>query len=454
MLAHLAAAQNQVATQDMWALDFATNKIEIFSGSGQSLAPAIVLAGAGSARGFGFNDAGLAYVARGQDVRTYDTVTTTVFAGTSAGIDQAQHVAVRPGSAQEVWVACGAASTNSKIIEFSSAGAVLQTYTNSLLNHPRRIAWNLDGSLLFIASTGNKKILSLDPVTGAFTQVADLAPLNITPIGIAFDATRAAVWTVGDFGLNGDVGFVTIATGVYSNVLTEGLYPGLSAASNVFFDRYRVLTVGARNLNTGFGGLYRFNASTGTAITDLGPILAGLTSVIDVAGRPEVIGIGAPLLGGAFVLNASLTGPVANTITFNAPRAANSVYAAALSPRWQSMCAPFVPGILEPGLRLPFPDARGIPLSLADGGFLVTQSAGVCCFVATPFPLNTILEISGFAGTLSTSGTATAMVNFFPATPVINGIELSLAFITVDPTSFDLFGRISNPICLTINVGP
>ena len=52
-------------------------------------------------------------------------------------------------------------------------------------------------------------------------------------------------------------------------------------------------------------------------------------------------------------------------------------------------------------------------------------------------------------------GNATASVDFFAAPPAaVNGVELSLAFITVDPAAPSGFGRISNPICLTIAVGP
>jgi hypothetical protein len=321
--------------------------------------------------------------------------------------------------------------------------------------HPRRIAWNTDGSTLFIASNSNNLILKLDPVTSMFTQVADLTSAGIGPIGIAFDATRDAVWTVGDFGNNGDIGFVNVMTGAYTNVLSENQYPGLKSASNVFFDRFRTLTVSARNLNGGFGGLYRFYAPSGSVVTDLGPILTGLTSVIDVAFRPEIIGIGAPTSGSDFVLNASAAIGVANMITFSAPRVPNAPYAAALSPRWQPMCSPYVPGILEPSLRLGFPEARGVPLSLSDGGFLLTQTAAVCCFAATPAPINAILAISGFSGFLDASGNATAVVNFFAGPPpVIDGVQLSLAFITVDPAAPSGFGRISDPICLTVHLGP
>jgi hypothetical protein len=83
------------------------------------------------------------------------------------------------------------------------------------------------------------------------------------------------------------------------------------------------------------------------------------------------------------------------------------------------------------------------------------QTAAVCCFPATPAPINGILLIAGFSGFLDASGNANAFVDFFAAPPaVINGVELSLAFITVDPASPSGFGRISNPICLTVVLGP
>ena len=153
-----------------------------------------------------------------------------------------------------------------------------------------------------------------------FTQLADLTMPNISPIGIAFDVTRDAVWIVGDFGDNGPIGFVNAMTGAFTSVIAEGGYPGLASPANIFFDRFRTLTVAARNANSGTGGLYRFYVPTGSTFTDQGPVLTGLTSVIDVAPRPEVIGIGAPISGGSFVLNASMSMLVQNPITFSAPR--------------------------------------------------------------------------------------------------------------------------------------
>jgi hypothetical protein len=449
-----AAAQNQVATQDIWVLDFATNQIRRFHGGGNPIGLPIALGGTGSSRGLGFNDAGLGYVARGDDVRTYDGTATTVFADATDGIAQAQDVAVRPGAAQEVWVAAGTSATNSKIIQFSSAGLVLQTFTAAGLDHPRRIVWNMDGTTLYGTSVNNKRVFSLDPGTGTFNPVADLTPQNIVPIGLAFDPTRNALWVVGDFGGNGNIGFVDVATGAYTNVLNEGQYPGLASPANVYFDRFRVLNVAARNLNGGNPGVYRINAPLGTAISDLGVVSTGITSAIDVAPRPEVIGIGAPTLAGMFVLNASLTGIVSNPITFNAPRAPLEHYAAALSPRWQPTCAPYVPGIIEPGLRIPFPDARGVPLSLADGGFLVSQTAGVQLPFLTPFPINMYLLLSGFGGILDATGQASASVDFFPAPAFFSGVQLSLAFVTFDLSTPSMFGRISDPICISIVVGP
>jgi hypothetical protein len=448
------AAQNQVATQDLWTLDIATNQIRVFHGSGEPTGTTIALVGSGSARSLAFAESGLAYVCRGQEVRTYDGTTSGLFAGTTQGIDQPQHVAVRPGAAQEVWIACGATTSNSKIIHFSSTGTSVQTYTNAMMDHPRRIAWNQAGDKLFIASVGNKKILTLDPATGTFAQLADLTSQNISPIGLSFDVTRNAVWTVGDFGFNGHIGFVDVMTGAYTNVINESQYPGMHAPAGIFFDRFRTLTVANRNLNGGIAGLYRFSAQTGTALADLGPITAGFTSLIDAAGRPEIIGIGAPVSGNAFVLNASMSQSVANAITFNVPRVPNQAYAAALSPRWQPQCAPYIPGIIDPGLRLQPPDPRGIPLSLSDGGFLIMQSAAICCAPGTPAPLNTVLTIDGFAGFLSATGTANATITFHPVVLPINAFELSLTFITVDLAVFNRFGRMSDPICLTVNVGP
>ena len=56
--------------------------------------------------------------------------------------------------------------------------------------HPRRIAWNTDGTKLFIASnSNNKKILSARPDDAARSRKSPTSRSpDITPIGIAFDA--------------------------------------------------------------------------------------------------------------------------------------------------------------------------------------------------------------------------------------------------------------------------
>ncbi len=452
-------AQTQVSTQDLWALDIASNQIAVLNGGGGFTGTVIPLQGTGSARGLAFAPSGLCYVARGNDVRTYDGTTSTVFASNSNGIDQAQDVAVRPGTANEVWVACGTSTTNSKVIRFGANGTVISTLTDPNLIHPRRIAWNQTGSTLYVLSNVNKRIFSLDATSGTFTQLANLTTANVAPIGLTFDVTRNALWVVGDFGVTGDVGRVTIATGTYTPVITSGTIAGMAAPANVWFDRFRVLNVVSRALNGGTTGIYRFDASTGSTPIHLTDVTTtGTTSFIDVRGRPELVGIGAPSSSpNNYVLSASATAPVpiSNPITFHVPRAANRIYAAALSPLWATACDPYVPGALEPVLRIPAPDARGIPLSLSDGGLLLQATAGVCCDPATGFPVSLFLTVSGFVGVLDANGDANATISIQPNPPVaLNGFQMSLALVTVDPSVPSGFGRISDPICLTINIGP
>ena len=192
-------------------------------------------------------------------------------------------------------------------------------------------------------------------------------------------------------------------TGAYTNVLTEGQYPGLSVGLERLLRPLPRRSRSPRATSTAASAAS--TASTrprARAVTDLGPD-PHRPHERDRRRRRAPRSSESALRSSAVRLRAQrerASGPSRTRSRSRRPASPTSPYAAALSPRWQPMCSPYVPGILEPALcASPFPDARGVPLSLSDGGFLLTQTAAVCCFAGDArSPINTILVISGFVG--------------------------------------------------------
>lgn len=462
-------AQNQTSTQEVWILDHGAAQIVVVNGAFDPVAlQTIPLGGLGSARSLSFDAAGKAFVCRGDEVRTYDgsTAPSVVFADATDGLVQAQDVAVRPGAGGDVYVACGISVADSKIVRFNAAGVVQATLTSNLIEHPRRLAWSADGTKLYVASVGNRRIVEYDVAANTFAQTFSLAGQNVIPVGLDFDVVRGGLWIVGDWGQTGSgVGFLqlTPAPATYFSVITPTTTAGLTAPSSVAFDRFRNLVVGSRNVNSGVAGVYVYEAGSGNMATFERSVTGlGLQSVIDVAPRPEIVGFTAPVDPNdptQFVINASLSVAVPNPLQFRAPRAAGSVYYAAMSLMWPVDCAPYVPGLIDPALRILGPDPRGVPL-LPD--YFFRQTAAVCCLGQSPPlglpadpPLAPFLKVLGFGGILNAAGEAPAALNFAAGIPLAaDGAVFSIAFVVIDPAVSSLFGRISDAFCVTAKVVP
>jgi DNA-binding beta-propeller fold protein YncE len=462
-------AQSQTSTQDLWILDQASANIVVLNSAvDPTVLQTVVLGGIGQVRSLSFDPAGLAFVCRGDEVRTYDgsMSPSVLFAGTGAGVSQPQDVAVRPDAGGDVYVACGTSPASSKILRFSSAGIVLATLTTGLLDHPRRLAWNADGTKLYVGSVGNQRILEYDPVANAFAQVIDLAPSNLTPIGLSFDAVRTGLWVTGDWGgAGGGVSFVqlTPAPPMLFPVISLTAAGGLAAPAGVFFDRFRNLFVAGRNQNGGAGGAYVFDASSGNTATLLRTATGlGILSVIDARPRPEIVGFDAPrdpMDMTKLVMNASGSVAVANPLKFRVPRVPGGTYFAAMSLQWPVECAPYIPGLIDPVLTIVGPDPRGVPLKY---DVFFRQTAAVCCAGQSPPlsmagdpPLPPFLQVLGFAGVLDAAGEATGSLNFAAGIPMsADGAVFSIAFVVIDPMSSSLFGQISDSFCVTAKVVP
>ncbi len=460
------SAQDQISTQEIWTLDQVGTSLRAFNPALDStVIRTIPLVGSGQVRGFSFDATGVAFVCRGDEVRTYDGVATTLFAGVAAGLAQTQDVAVSPING-DVFISCGATASLSKIVRFDSGGTLLATLTDPLLNHPRRMAFDADGDKLYIACAGNSRILSLTPSTGAFLSEFDLTPNTVTPIGLSFDVVRTGFWITGDWGsAGGGIGFLQLppATPTYFPVLATTATPGLSAPANVFFDRMRNLYVAGRSLNGGTAGVYAFSAATGNTLNFVKSVTGlGQQNIIDVRPRPEQVGLTAPtdpMDPAMLVLNASATSAINNALVIECPSSPSALYFAALSFRWPSSCAPYTPGLFTTLLEFPGTDPRGLP---AEFDLVFRQTAGVCCLNAPPplsapgdVPLAPFLTVSGFGGFLNAAGSANAAVNFSAGIPIsADGVVFSLVYVTIDPGISTGFGRVSDAFCLTLNVAP
>jgi DNA-binding beta-propeller fold protein YncE len=461
-----AAAQTENSTQTVWVLDQTAADIKVLNGAVDAVVvQTIPLLGSGQVRGFGFDAEGTAFVCRADEVRTYDGFGSAIFANATQGVVQAQDVAVDPATG-DVYVACGVSSLASKILRFDSQGTLLATLVNADMVHPRRMSWRPDGSLLYVACSGNNRVLEYDPDADTFATTFDFASAGVTPIGVSFDVVRSGLWIVDDWGgMSGGVGFLQLAPGTvgYFPLITTTTTAGLAAPASVVFDRMRNLYVAGRGQNGGTAGVYVYAAATGTTPTFVKSVTGlGQLNVIEVEPRPELVVVDAPPHPNDPTLPAllaSFSAPTANALQFVCPAAANQVYYAGLSLRWPSQCAPYAPGVFDAAFEFPGGDPRGLP-TLNDNFF--RQTAGVCCFGATPplsaagdFPLPPFMNVSGFAGFLDGTGAANAAVNFSAGIPVsLDGTVFSVMFVTIDPSVSTLFGRVSDAFCLTLAVAP
>lgn len=481
LLLTAAALCAQRTTHFVWILDGGdqanpTPVLRIYDPEGTELSN-LSVPGSGPTRAMDAGPDGTIYVCRGNEVRKLDRMgmDTGVVLTASSGNAPAQDVL--PLLNGEIWVSWGTNATNSSIARYDSSGSLLASFTDPLLDHPRRLAGDpADGTRVFIANRSQDELLVFDDLPGSptFTQASTLSMGSIGPVGLAYDATRDAVWVSGDWGQTQQIGFVDVSSlpGTFTAAIDYGAgVPGLAAPSGLLFDRFRRLWVAGRNRNGGVAGAYIFEASLGSSpvfITSFPSSGPAPLNVLDVAAQPAAVTLTVPQdTNGDNVLVADMT----NMLSLDAPAFAGSFYLTALSLQWPQSCPPsYIPGVLDPLMTFPVPETRGIPANL-DWIFWLTLGVpdpGAMGLLPAPTPslpgrpdlipgISNIADagilVDDFRGFLDPTGHADATVQM-PALPAsLDGmVDFSLIWVTLSSATLQGFGLITDPVCLTLRV--
>lgn len=460
------AQPTDAPTQLVWALDAGVQTsanpiLRVHDPAGREVFFLGTLPGSGQARGITFDDQGLVYLARGDLVHQLDAagVATGVTFNPPTGGVQAQDMVTTPDG--KLIISWGATQAASRIgvYDLNPPNATPTVFLGPTgLNQPRRLAVRREpgNGTCYVANRDSKIISSFNYLSASPTlsQVIDLTTQNIGPVGLAHDPARDRLFVVGDWGSANQIAIVSLSPSPTVSALVS--YPttgatGLRSPTGCYFDRFRRLYVAGRNQNTGTPGVYVFNAEAESTLAFLAtfPVTTPApTNVVDVDLQPKVIRTCTPLFNNAGALAVG-----ANTIFFRCPDYPGRVYAAALSLRWTAGAAcptgAIVPGILEPALRFSLPDCRGMPLK---DDFLFRGTAAVAVPGPSPVPGGLDLTpfglaITGFIGTLDATGLANATV---VCPGGFTGVELSLAWVVMDPNIVSQIGYVSQPACLVV----
>lgn len=476
LVANTVAAQlNDATTHNVWALDKGnaanpTPIIRVYSPSGAELTT-IAVPGSGPARAMAFDRNGNAYVCSGNLVYQLDPAgaqTGVTFAPPS-GAATAMDVAESPQG--EIIVAWGSNATNSAITTYDTTGMQVSNFTDPGLNHPRRITPRLEptSTIVYIANRGGDEIAAFDTggnPAGLF-QIVDLTGQNVGPVGLCYDNANDDLWVVGDYGQSQEIGCIDLSSNTYSTAIN---YPpsgasGMTSPAGVSYDRFRRLYVAGRDKNGGTPGIYVFDARSPsvapTLLAQWPRTGATPNSIIDVQPQPIDVTLCTPEEftnnGPTYIVEMGAN----NRVTFSSPSTPGAPFAAAFSGRWtDSACgATFVQGTIE--IPILAPDVRGIPL-ISDNYFWGSVA------VVTPGPSPVVppmgfgnnlqpigIGITGFLGDLDANGFEDGFIdltNFIdPANQFgLDGLELSLTFVTFDVSEPSLFGVIAQPICMLL----
>jgi len=486
----LAAQIHSVPTQRVVALDAGDQInpnpiIRVYTPTGIELFTLSSLPGSAQARALDFDSNGYGYLCRGDLVHQLDPsgVPTGVQFTPPTGAAQAQDVLQTPKG--DILVAWGATQPTSAIARYDMSGAMFSSFTDPMLDHPRRIATTSDpaSSTVYIANRAAQQIVSFDfrSPSPTLQVVADMSAMNIGCVGLCYDAANDDLWVTSSFGQSNEIGCVDISNdlgmGTYSTAIN---YPptgaaGMTAPAGLFYDRFRNLYVAGRDRNSGTPGVYIFRATS--------PLSAPLflqsfprtgstpTNIIDVALQASPMTTCAPMEftddGPRHVLEMGAM----NEIKFDSPETSGVPYAAGLSMRWQqSTCgALYQQGILE--LLFGGLDPRGLPLRSDDylwSSLAVTpglpgipSSAIPLNPMGMPYESNFALippgggTVSGFLGNLDVNGSASGILDLTAFVDPMNsealdGMEFSLAWVTIDSTEAALIGFISEPLCIVM----
>ena len=472
-------------THYVWALD---------SGNQLTPAPSLIryepsgleslvvtnLPGSGQARALSADSQGGLWLCRGNSVHQLDVLggATGLVLSPPSGSGQAQDVIQLPGSPDTLIAAFGTNAGSSAIGIYDIAGATPGTpvtvVTSSQLDHPRRLAARPDGLRIFVASRGNQMILRFDPTAAMPTVqvLTDLTADNIGPVGLCWDAGNQHLWVTGDYGATQEIGCIdpTAAGAPFAPAILfpPAAAPGLRAPAGLFFDRFRRLYIAGRSQNMGTAGIYTYSADT-PAVTP--SFVAGYprtgggsppVNCVDVVLQESLQNTCMPVEDGTD--NVLILGNV-NTVSFHLPEAAGSTsihqYAAAISYSFPVSCtASFRNGVLESAFLFGGTDPRGIPLVQDE---LFWGSVAVATPGPPPIPvpggfvgnLSPVIDITGFSGVLDANGDVQATVDLTglvdPANALnLDGVELSIAWVTASVVDANQIGYISQPACVIL----
>ncbi|MAG54785.1 MAG: hypothetical protein CMJ83_00685 [Planctomycetes bacterium] len=421
-----------------------------------TLLATLPLPGAGPPRGFSFDRRGFAWLARGDAIWELDPMGVATGRSIQPPLPFAQAQDVLETPSGHLAVAWGM-NAGSSGVSWHDAGslALVSSVSGGGFIHPRRLATSPDPAMprIYVSTSGpSNAVWEINYLAGVpiATIITNLGP-TLFPVGLAYDATHDGFWTAGDFGGNNEIGFVDRSTGVYTPEFGYPAIgaPGLTAPGGLIYDRYGMLWIIGRDRNQGITGAYVFRASdasqTPSSFTPFPSNPGALTNLIDVDQQPVVMDLCVPLAGTDPILELG----AANRITLDSPSEAGCLFAIAMSNRWN--------GVMDLGLELGLPDTRGLPLTFDD---LFRGSAGVET-PGSPPPVGGPnlsffgILITGFTGFLDGNGQGQAFIDLTPLNdPSLDGIELSLGYVTADGLVSSGIGLISQPIPVTLRFNP
>ncbi len=443
-------------------------EVRLYSNTGAILGT-LPAAGSGKIRGIGVDESGNAYVARGNEIIRYDapgySQTTTVVMGTKA-----QDVAFDPVSGT-IWCSFGVNASEAMIVQATTAGVVLQTLTDPLLVHPRRLAFGRSGDL-YVANVIGNNVIHLDTATGTFQEHVNLASMSATPIGVAVSRSRPdRLYAVSDYGtatlileIDGAPGAGSVTSSFNFGSLTD-----LTAPSGLDTDGSGNLFVANRDQGMNIPGVYPIRPDGTRPV----PPYIGSEHInpIDVAFIRRTLDLTLTSSDGTSANGAArvLFGPHQATITasLDAPDFPNAVYALFWSDVSNTLMGqnclanPLIDLPIGDGVQIHALDARRAPILLDSLYFLgiqIIQNGG-----SGPIPAADPAICPGsvpgtftfMSGLLDANGHADAQIVFpsLPCPPPVSlQIPLGLIAAVVDPTVFgSQVGLISDhPTCLLL----
>lgn len=414
--------------------------------------------GSGAIRNLTFLPNGDLLVVRGNQILRFDPTGAPLGSFTTTSLSNVQAIAVRPGTspgAGNVWVASG--TSGGVISEFTTAGVLVPpqyTSTTPLLNHPREILFNPDGSRLYIANNLSTTsgaapgtILEMDvlatPPTFAvfFNLNLNSGSTQLCPIGLGLDIT-GNIYVVSDYGCAGEIRRIDTtgtASTVFLNFGQGTTVPGLRAPRDFVVDDFLNAYVTCRAENNSIAGIYIFDLTSGALRQSI--LSSQFCSIIAATFRRETMTV---------TPSATTVSPGGTLgFAFNAPSRPGRVFAAAASftqafgaPGQQIPCNSLVPPFPFPGISF---GLAGEPrlLWLNNDSLFQLFTLGFDCPPNGGNPL-----FCGFFGTLDATGQAAGSLVLPPGPLPVADVSIHVSWVTFDSTAPVRFDLVSLPTCV------